>query len=181
LLVDAGGAWDARTALARAESFRDLNLDWLEQPVRGNDPDALGWLRDRSPVPVAGGRHAAGREGFKPLLDQKALDIYQVDVTRCGFTDAAFLRARVEEAGAGIINSPGISAIAVAAGLHWLATCPDASLFADFAEDSLLRNDLTRERLQPEDGALTVPDTPGLGLSLNEDFVRQYLVAESGA
>ena len=30
------------------------------------------------------------------------------------------------------------------------------------------------------DGFITVPDRPGLGLTLNEEFVKQYLVAESG-
>jgi L-alanine-DL-glutamate epimerase-like enolase superfamily enzyme len=30
------------------------------------------------------------------------------------------------------------------------------------------------------DGFITVPDRPGLGLTLNEDFVKRYLVAESG-
>ena len=39
--------------------------------------------------------------------------------------------------------------------------------------------ELTTERVQAERGWISVPDGPGLGVTLNEDFVRKYLVAES--
>ena len=47
-------------------------------------------------------------------------------------------------------------------------------------EDRPLRHELTVEKIQPVDGMLAVPDGPGLGVTLNEDFVRSALVAESG-
>jgi L-alanine-DL-glutamate epimerase-like enolase superfamily enzyme len=48
-------------------------------------------------------------------------------------------------------------------------------------EDSPLRHDLAKERLQAEsDGSIIVPDRPGLGVTLNEDCVREFLVSESG-
>jgi L-alanine-DL-glutamate epimerase-like enolase superfamily enzyme len=43
-----------------------------------------------------------------------------------------------------------------------------------------MRHDLTVEQLEAQDGWMTVPDRPGLGVTLNEDFVKEYLVAESG-
>jgi L-alanine-DL-glutamate epimerase-like enolase superfamily enzyme len=44
-----------------------------------------------------------------------------------------------------------------------------------------MRHELTLEKFQAcPDGYINVPDGPGLGLTLNEDFVKKYLVAESG-
>jgi hypothetical protein len=65
--------------------------------------------------------------------------------------------------------------------LHWLSTCRDAFLFEDCVEDSPLRHELTHERIQAVDGWMTVPDRPGLGITLNEDFVKAHLVDESGS
>jgi L-rhamnonate dehydratase len=180
LLIDAGCVWDARTALSRAHAFAGFNIGWLEEPLRPNDVEGYAWLRDRSPVPIAAGEEECGRESFRPLIDRHALDVYQVDISRNGFTDAAYVRARVEEIGARLCNHCYTSPITVAASLHWLATCRDAFLFEDCVEDSPMRTDLTIEKLQANDGWIAVPDAPGLGVTLNEDFVKRFLVAESG-
>ena len=91
-------------------------------------------------------------------------------------------RARVEEINARLCNHCYTSPITVAASLHWLSTCRDAFLFEDCVDDSPMRHELTIEKfLADPDGFITVPDRPGLGLTLNEDFVKRHLVAESGA
>lgn len=179
LLIDAGCVWDARTALRRAEAFSKFDIGWLEEPLRPEDVDGYVWLRDRSPVPIAAGEEECGRFAFRPLIDRRALDIYQVDLSRNGFTESAYIRSRVEEIGARLCNHCYTSPITVAASLHWLSTCQDAFLFEDCVEDSPLRHDLTVEKVRAVDGWITVPDGPGLGVTLDEDFVRSRLVAES--
>jgi L-rhamnonate dehydratase len=180
VLIDAGCVWDARTALRRAHQFSEFNIGWLEEPLRPWDLDGYVWLRDRSPVPIAAGEAECGRESFRPYIDRHAFDIYQVDMSRCGFTDSAFIRSRVEEINARLCNHCYTSPITVAASLHWLATCRDAFIFEDCVDDSPMRHELTLERVQAEkDGFINVPDGPGLGVTLNEDFVKKYLVAES--
>lgn len=181
LLIDAGCVWDARSALRRAEAFADYNIGWLEEPLGQSDVEGYAWLRDRSPVPIAAGEGECGRESFRLLVDRHALDVYQVDLARCGFTDAAYIKNRVEEIGARLCNHCYTSPVNVAAGLHWLSTCRDAFLFEDCVEESPLRHELTVEKIQAVDGMIAVPDGPGLGVTLNEDFVRSALVAESGA
>jgi L-rhamnonate dehydratase len=180
LLVDAGLVWDARTALRRANQFADYNIGWLEEPLRQDDVDGYVWLRDRSPVPIAAGEGECGREAFRPLIDRHALDVYQVDLSRCGFTDAAYIKNRVEEIGARLCNHCYTSPLTVAASLHWLSTCRDAFLFEDCVEDLPLRHELTIEKVQAVGGTIQVLDRPGLGVTLNEDFVKSTLVAESG-
>ena len=180
LFIDAGCVWDARTALRRAESFAEFNIGWLEEPLRPDDIDGYVWLRDRSPVPIAAGEAECGRESFRPLIDRHALDVYQVDLSRCGFSDSNYIKERVQEIGARLCNHCYTSPVTVAACLHWLSTCRDAFIFENCVDDSPMRHDLTIEKMEAEDGWMTVPDRPGLGVTLNEDFVKEYLVAESG-
>ena len=180
LLIDAGCVWDARTALARAQAFAQYHIGWLEEPLRPDDIDGYVWLRDRSPVPIAAGEAECGRESFRPLIDRHALDIYQVDLSRCGFHDSAYIKGRVEEIGARLCNHCYTSPITVAASLHWLCTCRDAFIFEDSVDDSPMRHELTLEKMQAQKGWISVPDGPGLGVTLNEDFVKKYLVSESG-
>jgi len=180
LFIDAGCVWDARTALKRAHAFAPFNIGWLEEPLRPADVDGYVWLRDRSPVPIAAGEEECGRESFRPLIDRHALDVYQVDLSRNGFTDSAYVRARVEEIGARLCNHCYTSPITVAACLHWLSTCRDAFIFEDCVDESPMRHELTQEKLQAKEGWIAVPDGPGLGVTLNEEFVKKFLVAESG-
>ena len=95
LLIDAGCVWDTRTALRRAQAFAEFNIEWLEEPLREDNIDGYAWLRDRSPVPIASGEGECGREAFRPLLDRHALDVYQVDLSRNGFTGSCIRSATV--------------------------------------------------------------------------------------
>ena len=180
LLIDAGCVWDRRTALTRARSFESYNIGWLEEPLDPNDVDGYRWLRDRSPVPIAAGEEECGRQAMRPLIDAQALDVYQIDLSRCGFTDALYIRQRVEEIGSRLCNHCYTSPITVAASLHWLATCKDAFLFEDCVEDSPLRHDLTHEKVQAEQGIIKIPQGPGLGITLDEEFVDRHRVGQSG-
>ncbi|MCZ2343068.1 MAG: mandelate racemase/muconate lactonizing enzyme family protein [Bacteroidales bacterium] len=179
VLIDAGCVWDARTALQRACAFEPFKIGWLEEPLHPDDYEGYRWLRDRSPVPIAGGEEECGRQSFRPLIDGRCLDVYQIDLSRNGFTDALYIRQRVEEIGARLCNHCYTSPVTVAASIHWLSTCRDAFLFEDCVEDSPLRHELTQERVQAVDGWMPVPERPGLGVTLNEDFVQHHLIAES--
>lgn len=180
LLIDAGCVWDARTALQRATRFQEFNIGWLEEPLAQDDLDGYVWLRDRSPVPIAAGEGECGRGAFRPWIERRALDIYQVDLARNGFTDSLYIKDRVEEAGGRLCNHCYKTPVSVAACLQWLSTHKAAFLFEDCVEDSPLRHELTIEPMIAVDGIMTVPDRPGLGVTLNEDFVQAHLISESG-
>lgn len=180
LLIDAGCVWDARTALSRARRFAEFQIGWLEEPLSQDDVDGYAWLRDRSPVPIAAGEGECGRAAFRPWIERRALDVYQVDLARNGFTDAMYIKDRVEEVGGRLCNHCYKSPVSVAACLHWLSTHQAAFLFEDCVEDSPLRHELTHEPMIAVNGTIDVPDRPGLGVTLNEDFIQRHLIAESG-
>lgn len=180
LMIDAGCIWDARTALKRAQAFEKYDLTWLEEPLRPDDVAGYRWLRGRSPIPIAGGEQECGRESWRQLIDREALDVYQLDLARNGFTEADYIRQRVQEIGARLCNHCYTSPVTVAASLHWLSTCRDAFIFEDCVDDSPLRHKLTHERVQADAGWISVPEGPGLGVTLDEEFVAKFLISESG-
>ena len=132
-------------------------------------------------MPIAAGKGECGREAFRPLIDRHAFDVYQVDLSRCGFTDSAYIKSRVEEIGARLCNHCYTSPITAAASC---ALAGDVSrrfsVRKDCVEDLPLRHELTIEKVQAVGGTIAIPDGPGLGVTLNEDFVKSTLVAESG-
>ena len=181
VLIDAGCVWDRFTALRRAHQFQEFGIGWLEEPLSQDDLEGYVWLRDKSPVPIAAGEGECGRQAYEPWIERRALDIYQIDLGRNGFTESAFIRRRIEDSGSKVVNHCYKTPVSVAACVHWLSTAKTAFLFEDCVEDSPLRHELSEERFQSgKDGTIEVPDRPGLGVTLREDVVQKYLVAESG-
>lgn len=93
LMVDANGACRARDALALAECVAEQQVCWFEEPVPAEDYEGLRWVRDRVPddMAIAAGEYGWDGYYFRRLLEAKAIDVLQVDATRCGYT--GFLHA----------------------------------------------------------------------------------------
>jgi len=64
-----------------------------------------------------------------------------------------------------------------AAGLHFAAACPAAHILEYSVGANPMIHDLVEERFTVEDGLLAIPDRPGLGITVRDDFVRRYAVA----
>ena len=97
LMVDANGAYDARTAVLHAESFAQSGVTWFEEPVSSDDLDGLRFVRERAPsrLEVAAGEYGYDLYYFRRMLDAGAVDVLQADATRCagvtGFMQVAAL------------------------------------------------------------------------------------------
>ena len=69
LMVDAGRAWDAETALERAKLFAPYAIAWLEEPLQPYDNEGFARLCAESPVPIATGEVLALQEEYRPLVE----------------------------------------------------------------------------------------------------------------
>ena len=93
-MLDVGLAWDAKTTIQRARLFEPYNLFWIEEPLH---PDDYAGLRQGLPrlhcstSPPAS--RSAAWSGFERLIDEGGIDIVQIDLTRCGFTQAMRIAA----------------------------------------------------------------------------------------
>jgi L-alanine-DL-glutamate epimerase-like enolase superfamily enzyme len=86
LFVDANGAYDRKQALHLAQLFSEFDVGWFEEPVSSQDLKGLGSLRERLParMEIAAGEYGYDLAHFLGLLQAGAVDVLQVDVTRCG-------------------------------------------------------------------------------------------------
>ncbi len=178
LLVDAGLVWDAKTAIQRANAFAEYDIGWLEEPLEPDDYEGYRKLSEAVDVHIAAGEEESGRQSFVELMDRGKVDIIQVDLTRCGgFTEAMKIAALAEDRGVRVVNHGFTTYINVAAALHFLNALPRSFLCEFVAEEeTTLRDEVTRERIEAVDGMVTMPDAPGLGVELNEEALEKYAV-----
>jgi L-alanine-DL-glutamate epimerase-like enolase superfamily enzyme len=152
---------------------------WFEEPVSSDDLDGLRLLRDRVPagMDIAAGEYCFDAFSFRRMLDAGAVDVLQVDATRCaGVT--GFLRA------AALCEATPLPLSAhTAPTLHGhLCTCVSPAVHAEYFHDHARIEQLLFDgALVPDDGSL-VPDAnrAGLGLELRRTEAAPYRVWSSG-
>jgi L-rhamnonate dehydratase len=177
LMIDAGLAWDGRTAIRRAKAFAEYGIFWLEEPVRPDDYEGYRKLSAATDIYIAAGEHESHHQTFIELMDRGRIDIVQVDLARCGITEAMKIASLAHDRGLKVANHGFSTYINVAAALHWLNAVPNA-LMAEFVvqESTNLRERITHQKLRAVDGYLAVPQDPGLGIDLDEEQIARLRV-----
>jgi L-alanine-DL-glutamate epimerase-like enolase superfamily enzyme len=86
LFVDANGAYGSKLAIQQAQAFTEVGVRWFEEPVSSDDLDGLRFVREHAPamMEIAAGEYGYDIFYFRRMLDAKAVDVLQADVTRCG-------------------------------------------------------------------------------------------------
>jgi D-galactarolactone cycloisomerase len=179
LMVDAGASdafWSQglNWAVNAAQMLKDFNVTWFEEALK---PDALQdfkALRRQSPVPIATGECLTRRQTFLPWFEERALDIVQPDVTKVGGISEQIQIARVANAfGVKYVGHGWNTAVGLAADLQLAAAVPTAD-FVEYIGGSPYVDDIVDGGWNlDEDGMLTIPDRPGLGINLDYAALRE--------
>lgn len=90
LFVDANGAYRVDEAIATASWLADHDVRWLEEPVSSDDLRGLARVRAATPtMAVTAGEYGYDPWYFATMIAAGAVDVVQVDATRClGFSGA---------------------------------------------------------------------------------------------
>jgi L-alanine-DL-glutamate epimerase-like enolase superfamily enzyme len=176
LYVDANGALSRKDALGWARRFRDeWGVSWFEEPVSSADLDGLRLVRDEGPggLDVAAGEYVYVPRDAVDLLEARAVDCLQLDVTRCGGITGLIRLSGAADAYSLDVSghcAPQLSAHALTA-VHRLR---HLEYFHDHVRIERLAFDGV---LEPDGGELR-PDRsrPGLGLELKRQELERYLV-----
>jgi L-alanine-DL-glutamate epimerase-like enolase superfamily enzyme len=179
-MVDAGASdafWlrDYKWAARTAHMLADYDVHWFEEPIPPDNLRDYVLLRNNSPVPIAGGEVLTRRQSFTPWLQQGAFDIVQPDVTKVGgISEERRIAWMAEECGVRFIPHGWNTALGLAADLH-LASANRNTNLVEYLTGSPFIDDLVDGgwRLDSE-GFLRVPDSPGLGVSIDLDAVEKY-------
>jgi muconate cycloisomerase len=178
LRVDANGAWEAKEALQRIESFAPFRLDGVEQPIRSDDLEGLVWLAERSPLPIIVDESLVSLEDARRLADSRACHAFNIRISKCGgILNAGRIRevARAAKIHCILGAQVGETVLLSAAGRHF-ATRGPAPIFAEGSYGTLLlENDIGDEDLTVAPGGRAPAlEGAGLGVSVREPRLAPY-------
>jgi len=178
LLIDAGLAWDVETALERLERFKPYRLFWLEEPLWPYDFRGYARLTASGITPIAAGELAASSVELERLVEERCVDVLQVDVSRVGLTQAMKVAAFAADRGIPCVNHSYSYGINLTASLHFAAAIERTSLFEVQATPNEIRDALVPNAPKPRDGMLAPPREPGLGVEVDEEALRRFAVTD---
>jgi L-alanine-DL-glutamate epimerase-like enolase superfamily enzyme len=178
LMVDAHGTWSVREAQRFARKVADCDLAWLEEPVSPDNVAGQAEVRAATDIPIAAGETEQTRFAFRDLIEARAVDVLQPDVAIAGGITET-LRICALAATHGLTVAPHLwgGAVLFASGLHLAVAIPCVTALEFSRGENPLLHDLLEEPFELDNGAVRAPDRPGLGLTLNRDFVRSITVA----
>jgi D-galactarolactone cycloisomerase len=180
LMVDAGGSdayWPNgyKWALRTAEMLVEYDVTWFEEALKPDALDDFVALRRAAPVPIAGGEVLTRRQAFQPWLQAGAFDIVQPDVTKVGgISEERRIGWMAQETGIRFIPHGWNTALGLAADLQLASAFVDTE-WVEYLTGSPYVDDIVSMpwRLD-KDGMLAIPDSPGLGVTLDLHAVAKY-------
>ena len=184
ILIDAHGRLTPTMALEYCKAIEPYRPFWVEEPmqVEGSN-DALEWLSDRTSVPLCMGERNFTKWGFQDMISKRLVSYLNPDVVHCGGISEFKKIAAMAEAQF-IQISPHItySKVGITAEIHLGLNCPNSVIqeMSSYAAEPLKESTDWRDdlffghRFQIENGFVSLPDTPGLGLDLNEEVARAH-------
>jgi galactonate dehydratase len=163
-----------------AKALEPLGLLFIEEPLLSENPEGLAQLAQLVSTPIALGERLHSRWDFKPFFEAGAVDIIQPDLSHCGgILEARRIAAMAEAYDVAVAPHCPLGPLALAACLQVAATAPNVAL----QEMSLgihynVGGDLYTFCKDPapltaNDGWLSVPQGPGLGIDIDEEAVRE--------
>ncbi len=180
LMVDAGGSeqfWPHGVCWARetARMLGDYQITWFEEALKPDDVEGFKELRQTSPVLVATGEVLTRRQSFQPFIDQRAVDIIQPDLTKCGgLSEGRRMAWAAYDHGLLLVPHGWNTGVGVAADLALIAAMPVAR-WVEFQTGVPYIEEIILPAFKLDaDGMLPIPTGPGLGITLNSDVLDRY-------
>ncbi len=173
LMIDANLLFDYQRALALAKRAEGFNITWFEEPVVANDVNLLRDLRRATSIPIAAGQFEGTKTRHREFVQHGAVDFLHANVFYVGGYTEALKVAHLAQtynlpyASAGGWPHHNMQLIAGIGGwgveVHMSTWVAGEAIFVDAPV--------------PDGGRITISDDPGIGLTYNEDALKEYLEA----
>jgi galactonate dehydratase len=180
LAIDLHGRYHATAGMKIAHALEPLNLMWLEEPVPPENIDAIAKITQSTTTPICAGENLYLRYGFRDLLENQAVDIIMPDISKCGGLSESRKMANMAE----IYYIPfaphnNSSALSTVADAHVCASVPNF-LALEFHRygDPIWNDVILSDEPAIQDGHVVVPDKPGIGVELNDEYLEKNNLAE---
>ena len=174
LRLDPNAVWTVEESLDVAAAIRGTRTDYLEDPTWGLD--GMRRVRARIDIPTATNTVVVNPEQLVACIRQDAVDVILLDTTFWGGLRQAQQAAHVCETFQwGVsVHSSGELGIQLATMLHLGAVLPNLRFAADAHYHHLTDDVIEGGLMTYRDGAIALPDGPGLGVRLDPERVGRY-------
>lgn len=178
LATDHFGHINVESCIRLGRALEPFNLAWLEDMIPWQLTDQWVRLKNALATPVCTGEDIYLLENFKPLIDNKAVSIIHPDLaTSGGILETKKLGDYAQEHGISMALHMAATPVAQMASVHCAAATENFLVLENHAVDYPAWNDLVTGLPNPiiQNGYIDVPETPGLGLDLNEDAIKAHI------
>jgi L-alanine-DL-glutamate epimerase-like enolase superfamily enzyme len=181
LAIDAHWFYAPVDILKVAHAFEDLDLLWLEDPIPPENIAAMEGVTKSTRTPICTGENFYTRFGFRDLIETQAADIISPDMAKAGgllegrriadLADMYYIPIAPHN-----IGSP----VQTVANCHVMAAVPNFLVLEFHHLDDRFWEGIVNEGPLIQEGHIDVPNLPGLGVTLNEDLLKNNFREEFG-
>lgn len=179
LLFGTHGQFSTGGAIRMAQAIEPYSPLWFEEPVPPDNVAAMASVARATKIPVATGERLTTKAEFSAVLASGAASILQPALGRSGgIWETRKIAAIAEVHNAQMAPHLYAGPIEWAANLHFAVSIPNL-LIAETIETKF-HADLIKESITVEDGFVTAPQGPGLGIEVNEELARAHPYTGTG-
>lgn len=181
LAIDHFGHIGLDDCLRLGQALEPFNLAWLEDMVPWHFTEQWVQLERTLRTPVCTGEDIYLKEGFLPLLQAHAVNIIHPDLaTSGGILETKKIGDLAQEHGISMALHMAGTPISTMAAVHCAAATENFIALEHHFTEVPFWNDFIDGLPKPliQDGFIPVPETPGLGFTLNEEVVKEHLLPE---
>jgi galactonate dehydratase len=162
-------------AIRVARALEPVAPYWFEEPVPSENLDALAEVRAGTTIPVVTGEALYWKTGFREVFEKRAADIINPDVCNCGgILELREIAAMAEPYYVAVApHNYNSTTVGLAATLQAVASMPNFIITEYFVNFEETGHQISREPFCVVDGAIALPEGPGLGQDLDEEALRR--------
>jgi len=178
LSADHFGHIGVNSCIRLGKALEKYNLAWLEDMIPWQYTDLLKKIADAVDIPILTGEDIYLKEPFIELCRNHAVDMVQPDLmTSGGILETKKIGDAAQEYGVPMVMHFAGTPVACMANVHCAAATENFLVLENHSVDVPWWGDLVDGIEKPiiNKGFITVPDKPGLGITLNEEVVKQHL------
>ena len=183
LMIDANHGYQVDEAIQLGRAAAAYDIAWFEEPVLPEWIGAYREVKDKQPIPVAGGETWHSRWGMLEPITTRAVSIIQPDV--CGVGGFSEFRRVVDMAqthGIRVVPHVWGTAVQIAASLQAHASIAPApvrqspldAMFEFDRTENPFRQAVVMQPLEHENGVIQIPTGPGLGIEINREALDEF-------
>ena len=176
IMIEGHGRFNVETALEIAHALVPYRPAWFEEPVSSENIQLLEIVKSRTSLRIAAGERLYSMSDFFHLISRRAADVVQMDVAHCGgILTSKKIAAIAAAQDLSISPHCSIGPVALAAALHLDMSTPNLQFQEAFGEfEAGWRDALVHSWNPIRDGRFHLPDTPGLGMELNDQEIALH-------